>query len=244
MKWSERGEVLYLNNKFLSLNDLNTQVLQGIKNLEIDGKLLCHVCNRPLQLFGDEKGWFVKHIPYTSRPYHREEDKYRYQIKEALSRHFQNLFPTSQVIINQEIITGMITDLLMITDSGGRLVIEVIGKEKFNTDKWLVREKTYKEKGIIPLLLGDARRVSLKDGVKQQVLFLKEFESYLLAHDFPLFYINDKRELALLEIEKDQGEIITPGKVMGNRHAFIYRYPLSQLQLQKGSFWIDRRWDK
>lgn len=250
----DRYQLLTLDDRLLSIESLTPADVGLIRSYQEENKILCPTCSEPMQLIISQSGPELDHRPGSIYYRHDPDDRRSLALKQLLARHLADILPGPdtpganqawRVAVNVPIHEARLAaDVLAVSDRGARFVVEFQGYDLGRaaviekTDQWIAA-------AIHPLWLLDGRRLrALKEKVVQNIT-LAELETTLLALDMPLIYLlSDQATVVSVVPTPETKDLIKLGdKRLGQTPCLIRRYPLSQLGLKDGSWFLPTRYN-
>jgi hypothetical protein len=213
---------------------------------EASGQLLCPTCQQPVRvlLAGEAE---VVHLGTSQLRDHEPDDLLLLaKGKPALEQHLQQLFPAAVVASNAPMETGRIADVVMVTPTGGKMVVE-IQSEPLKQAEIAAISQAYAQLGIACLWLLDIRQLQMtKRGDIMRKVTLGQLETALLANHQPLLYFDSgSQQLTLVQPNPQARRLAELGdRRIGRVESLVRHYPLSQLRVREAHWWLDQRFDQ
>lgn len=258
MKRTEQAPytLLAVPGQLLAVDSLTPADVTLIRTHQEEGKARCPTCAEPMQLIITSSGPRLEHRPGSIYKNHDPDDHYSLKAKEILKRHLIMLLPapgtagasqTWKVATNAPVHEARLAaDVLAISDRGARLVVEMQQADSTLEDI-VSKTEQWAEVGIRALWLLDGRRLDLLSGEKLvRNLTLGKLETAMVCAEIPLIYFYPEQLAVYLVLPVPEAvELAGLGdKRLGRVPCLVRRYPLSQLGLKSGDWFLPTRFNQ
>lgn len=232
--------------KVVAVESLNPAEMPDLRLAEDQGRVVCPTCKRSMVVVFSEDGMVAQHVEDDSYTDHEPEDKYLVAGKRVLQARIKELFPRAQIGMNILIPdVGRVADVVMVTASGGKLVIE-LQTEPLTSQQVADIIGNYAEQGIACLWVIDSRNYNpTKTPASIKKVMIGPLETALMANDQPLVYLEAQSKTLTWVHPNPQIKILAErgDKKIGKVDSLVRTYPVSQLHLRAGKWWVDHRLD-
>lgn len=227
-----------------------------VRRAEAEGLVLCPTCNGEMRVALAAGGPYAVHTGENPYRAHEPEDAALRKAKRLLAAHLRRLLPRPeehaasqhwQIALDVPLAElGHLTDIVAVSDHGAKLAVELQAADLSVAELKAIRSGL-EEEGIRCLWLLDGRRLQMtKSGGEIRKVMLEQLETALLACGEPILYLNlDDHELVRIYAGQELIELAQLSeRRIGRAECLVRRYPLSQLRLRSGRWWLDTRYDK
>ena len=243
--------LLQLPQKIVEVTSVTAADLDMIRDYQKESKAICPTCKEPMKMTINNEGVLLEHQENNPYPNHQADDRESLASKRLLVRHLMMLLPqhgkniqTWEIRSNVPVLeAGLVAPVLAVSDLGARLVVEIIQDEIALSDI-LTRTEQWSKSGVRALWLIDGRRAHFNQDLVENIN-LKEAETALVCCELPLLYFVPQQLSVYLVLPIPEAvELAGLGDIsLGVTPCLVRRFPLSQLGLRSGDWFLPARFN-
>lgn len=242
-------QYVLVGNDIVQTATLSAADLQRVRGAERDGNVRCPTCRGRMALLMDSDGAVAVHRAPNPYAGHEPEDPDMRKAKRLIAARMQAIFPSAPVDLDVHMPEiDHLADVVVVTPFGGRIAVEVQHADITPQQVAGLRDR-YESVGVRCLWLLDGRRLrTTKTPAPELQIFkamLEGVETGLIALNEPVVYLDStKREIVWVRPSRAVRELAALGdKRVGRVECLVRGYPLAQLRVREGGWWVPTHFD-